>query len=265
LSRATVEPGLERRLNLRLPAHDRWNAPGGGRRLVGPIRKPQPDSGGQHARFRAPDDRASIPTNWWIPMFVTLAGIAAAHRGSRRGMRRTTCTIAGVRHRRMVVGRPLGVVRDTQRTPEEHRWDASGSPVAGLKETAGTSVRIPTELADPSSPSRRGRGAAVTCACGGVKALLSVGEAAERLGLHRTTVYRMIESGQLPVHCFRVGNTTKLSWAQVEEWLRTAPAQASAEFAPTHARRPAGSGAGLQAPRRARGASGGIHRYSSAT
>ena len=137
-------------------------------------------------------------------------------------------------------------------------------PPGRQTEAYRTSFDLRKESTGPSSRSAPNRDATVTCSCGRMKALLSIGEAAERLGLHRTTLYRMIENGQLPVDCFRVGNTTKLSWAQVEEWLRTGPAQTSTQAAPTSTRRSTGPSAGLQAPRRIRGASANLNRYSSA-
>ncbi len=45
-------------------------------------------------------------------------------------------------------------------------------------------------------------------------------QVAAMLGVHRTSVYRMLHNGQLPVDTFRVGHEVRLSRRQLEVWLQ---------------------------------------------
>lgn len=113
---------------------------------------------------------------------------------------------------------------------------------------AGHELAIRALSAEVEVAERAGRHG---CVCGRAAGLVSIGEAAHRLGLHRATVYRMLDSGQLPIDRFQVGNTTKLSWLQIEDWLRAGPAK-SVRASSAPARTASKPGAGLQAPRRVR-------------
>jgi excisionase family DNA binding protein len=49
--------------------------------------------------------------------------------------------------------------------------------------------------------------------------LLTAVDLAELLGVHRSSIYRMLKLGQLPVERFAVGNELRFSRRQIERWL----------------------------------------------
>jgi excisionase family DNA binding protein len=53
--------------------------------------------------------------------------------------------------------------------------------------------------------------------------LLSVSQAAAWLGVSRSTIYRMLNTGRLPITEFTVGNELRLSRRQLTAWLDQTP------------------------------------------
>ncbi len=53
---------------------------------------------------------------------------------------------------------------------------------------------------------------------GSEKEFFSVREVAEKLGVVKDTIYRLIRRGELPYH--RVGRAVRVRWADVEDYLR---------------------------------------------
>jgi excisionase family DNA binding protein len=54
--------------------------------------------------------------------------------------------------------------------------------------------------------------------------LLSVGEVAERLGVHRATVYRYVHSGELPALRLGEDGPYRVRSDRLEEWIQRYPA-----------------------------------------
>jgi excisionase family DNA binding protein len=52
-----------------------------------------------------------------------------------------------------------------------------------------------------------------------ISELLTAATVARLLGVHRSTVYRMLASGQLPIQQFKVGHEVRLSRRQLFAWL----------------------------------------------
>ena len=53
----------------------------------------------------------------------------------------------------------------------------------------------------------------------GERLLVTVGEAAERLSLSESLLYRMARAGELPAGCVaRVGRAVRLNWPRLREW-----------------------------------------------
>ena len=50
------------------------------------------------------------------------------------------------------------------------------------------------------------------------KEFFSVRELAEKLGVVKETIYRLIKRGEL--HCNQVGRAKRIRWADVEEYLK---------------------------------------------
>jgi excisionase family DNA binding protein len=50
------------------------------------------------------------------------------------------------------------------------------------------------------------------------KEFFSVKELAEKLGVVKDTIYRLIKKGELPSH--QVGRAVRIRWADVEEYLK---------------------------------------------
>ena len=51
-------------------------------------------------------------------------------------------------------------------------------------------------------------------------ALLSVTEAAERLRVHPTTIYRQLGAGTFPVRAFRVGRMWRIDADAFDQWVK---------------------------------------------
>jgi excisionase family DNA binding protein len=49
--------------------------------------------------------------------------------------------------------------------------------------------------------------------------VLTVEEVADLLKVHRTTVYRMLKSGELPA--FKIGSDWRFNRVRIEEWLKS--------------------------------------------
>ena len=50
------------------------------------------------------------------------------------------------------------------------------------------------------------------------KRYLTIKDVAEQLGLHKTTIYRLVKKGELPA--FKVGNQWRFDKNILEEWIR---------------------------------------------
>jgi excisionase family DNA binding protein len=83
---------------------------------------------------------------------------------------------------------------DFPRTPVGHHEDTSSQPVGDL-------------LDKPALPT--------------MPELLTITQAAAWLGMGRTTLYRALRSGQVPVKVFQIGSEKRLARRQIEEWLDT--------------------------------------------
>lgn len=49
-------------------------------------------------------------------------------------------------------------------------------------------------------------------------------QAAEALGIHRTTAYKLVKDGEFPVPVIRVGKQMKVATEQIDHFLRTGEA-----------------------------------------